>query len=165
MTELEEEKTRSSALEKLSLALSVEHKIKSIAAAITDTQSQLREKNDKIQQLESRQKTDKKRLEDFTKTIEHLEAEVEDKNAEIRILKKVRTHSDVHKMESMAAGVKDLQSQLQERNARIQSLESRKQKVEEKLREMTAIVLCLSKKLKEVKESQQFSQLIKNGDN
>ncbi|GFH47121.1 hypothetical protein CTEN210_03596 [Chaetoceros tenuissimus] len=144
-TQLEEENTRSNAFENVARTLSDEHKTRTMAAAITDLQSQLREKDDKIQQLRSKQKLDEEKLEHVTKAIEYLETKVEKKNAEIRILEQVRTHSGVYKIESVTAEVKNLQSQLQEKHDRIQFLESRQKADEDNLRKKNDRIKTLEK--------------------
>ncbi|GFH47112.1 hypothetical protein CTEN210_03587 [Chaetoceros tenuissimus] len=151
-TELEEKNTKISTLENLVQTLTDLKKLESIDSAVNDLRSQLEDKNDRIQFLESRQKADEEKLQHYGKTSNHLQTQLEEQNTKIQTLENsVRTLSEIKKLEEMVAAVNDPQTQLQQKNDRIQFLESRQENVEERLRQMTEFVLCLSKKLTEGK--------------
>ncbi|GFH47123.1 hypothetical protein CTEN210_03598 [Chaetoceros tenuissimus] len=122
-----------------------------------DLQALLDEKNERIHYLESREKADKEKIQCLSKSSEHLETQVEEKNARIEVLEELaRTLGDEHEIESMATAVRDLQSQLQEKqsqlqekNDKIQKLESKQKADEERLEHITKAIEYLEKEVEE----------------
>ncbi|GFH47119.1 predicted protein [Chaetoceros tenuissimus] len=176
--QLEKKNNKIRAIDKVVRNLSDEHKIESMAAAVNDLQSQLQQKNHsiyglqtqlqqknyrlynlhsklqqnyhRIQHLESRGKADKENSRCVSKTIEDLVTEVEEKKTRISALEKLlRTLSDVHKIESMAAAAREVESQLQEKNDRVQQLESRQKEDEDRLWHVSKANEQLEKQLEE----------------
>ncbi|GFH47117.1 hypothetical protein CTEN210_03592 [Chaetoceros tenuissimus] len=151
--QLEEEKTRSDAFEKVARTLSYKHEIESMAAAVKDMQSQFQQKNERIQFLESNAVKDlQSRFQERDDRIKYLESKqkadeenLRKKNDKIKTLEVlVGTLSHDDKLQKIA-------SKFQQKNERIKFLESVKEKDEEKLRQMTAVVSSLKKKLEEGK--------------